>query len=415
VTRTDDLAHPRLGQPIDLLNRVGRRPAKWFVNLESPTLVVAAMKKAGLPDIDVGPIAEPLEILSRSLDREADLHPLGRIAARTLLVGLLTTRARVRQLTADHPEITSAPVAAPIVIMGMPRTGTTFLQRLLSRDPGLRSLPYWEAFAPLPTGPADDRRAPIADRVASAEKAIKFLDRVAPDMKAVHELDATEPDEEIWLLGVALGSMLFEAQWNVPAYAEWYDSADLQPAYDELHTLLQVLQWYRPADRWLLKSPQHLERIPELRAAFPDAVIVQTHRDPVSVVASTASMISYSRRMSSSTISPPTIGRYWAWRIERLLTRSMEQRDATGTPVVDVRFEDLMADPLSIVEEIYRAADRQLSDQARDAMGRYLSERPRGHFGAHVYDLSDFGLDSGTLGATFSDYSGRFGLSAETG
>jgi hypothetical protein len=413
VTDIEDLAHPRLGQPVDLLNRVGRRPAKWFVNLESPTLVVGAMKKSGLPEIDMGPIAEPLEILSRSLDREADLHPLGRLAARSLLVGLLTTRARVMQLTADHPEIVTDPVTAPIVIMGMPRTGTTFLQRLLSRDPGLRSLPYWEALAPLPTGSADDRHAPVADRIATAEKGITFLDRVAPDMKAVHELDAHEPDEEIWLLGVSLCSMLFEAQWNVPAYAEWYDGAELAPAYEALRTMLQVLQWYRPADRWLLKSPQHLERIPDLRATFPDAVIVQTHRDPVSVVASTASMISYSRRMSSSTIAPQTIAKYWAWRIERLLTRSMEQRDATGTPVVDVRFEDLTAEPMSVVEDIYRAAGRPLSDEARTAMERYLVERPKGHFGAHRYEPADFGLDPAELRSRFSDYSTRFALSSE--
>jgi hypothetical protein len=413
VTAIEDLAHPRLGQPVDLLNRIGRRPARWFVNLESPTLVVGAMKKSGLPDVAVGPIAEPLEVLSRSLDRQADLHPLGRLAARTTLIGLLTTRARMTKLVADRPDITSAPVAAPIVIMGMPRTGTTFLQRLLSRDSGLRHLPYWEAQAPLPTGPADQRDAPVEDRMASADKGIAFLDRVAPEMKALHEIDGREADEEIWLLGVGLGSMLFEAQWNVPGYAEWYDGADLGPAYGDLRTMLQILQWYRPADRWLLKSPQHLERIPELRATFPDAVIVQTHRDPVSVAASTASLISYSRRTGTSNVSPISIGKYWAWRIERLLTRSMEQRDATGTPVVDVRFEDLTTDPMAVVTDIYRAAGRTLSDPARAAMERYLTERPRGHFGAHRYEPTDFGLDPVDLRSRFADYSARFGLTPE--
>jgi hypothetical protein len=414
VTSIGELAHPRLGRSVDVLNRVGRRPAKWFVNLESPTLVVAALKKSGLPDLAVGPIAEPLEILSRSLDREAKLHPLGRIAARATLVSLLTTRARMAKLVADRPEITAAPVAAPIVIMGMPRTGTTFLQRLMARDPGLRHLPYWEALSPLPTGPADDREAPIDDRIASAQKGIDFLDRVAPQMKAMHEIDALEADEEIWLLGVGLGSMLFEAQWNVPAFSEWYDGADQGAAYGDLATMLQILQWYRPGDRWLLKSPQHLERLPELRATFPDAVIVQTHRDPVSVVASTASMISYGRRMSSDDISPRTIAKYWAWRIERLLTRSMTQRDATGTPVIDVRFEDLTADPLAVVEEIYRAADRTLTEGARAAMARYVTERPRGHFGTHRYEPADFGLYPAELRHRFAEYSGRFGLSAES-
>jgi len=131
------------------------------------------------------------------------------------------------------------------------------------------------------------------------------------------------------------------------------------------------------------------------------------------VVASTASLISYSRRVNSSEISPATIAKYWAWRIELLLTRSMEQRDATDTAVVDVRFEDLTADPIAVVETIYEAASRPLTDEARAAMTRYMTDRPRGHFGAHHYEPSDFGLDAANLQSRFANYSNRFGLTAE--
>jgi hypothetical protein len=330
-----------------------------------------------------------------------------------MLRNLLVTRARLADLERRRPDIVGAPVAAPIVIMGMPRTGTTILQRLLSRDPGLRHLPYWEAQSPLPTGAADDRDAPIDDRIALAQRGIDVLDRAAPEMKAIHEVEATEADEELWLLAVGLGSMLFEAQWNVPAYAEWYDAADLGDAYRTLRDLLAVLQWYRPGERWLLKSPQHLERLVEIGSVFPDATIVQTHRDPVSVVASTASLISYSRRMGTFDVSPPTIGRYWAWRIERLLSRSIDQREAIGRNVVDVRFPDLLADPMGVVQDVYRAAGRVLSPEARAAMERYLRERPQGHFGAHRYQPADFGLDASELRRRFADYADRFDVAPE--
>jgi hypothetical protein len=404
----DDLAHPRLHQPFDALARYGTPLASRLVSLESPALVVGAMRQTDLSELDVGPIAEPLEILSRSLQREAKLHALGRVAARQLLRGFLATRGRLADLARRRPDVVGAPVEPPIIVMGMPRTGTTFLQRLLARDPGLRHLPYWEAQSPLPTGPADDRDAPTEDRIAAAERAIGVLDRAAPQMKAMHEVDAHEADEELWLLAVGFGSMLFEAQWNVPAYAEWYDAADLHGAYGTLRDLMAVLQWYRPAERWLLKSPQHLERLVEITDVFPGATIVQTHRDPVSVVPSTASLISYSRRMGTFEVTPTTVGRYWAWRIERLLTRSIEQRAATGARVVDVRFHDLLADPMGVVEEVYRVAGRGLTDEARHAMERYLVERPKGHFGAHAYSPEDFGLDPGELRRRFADYCDRF-------
>jgi hypothetical protein len=140
---------------------------------------------------------------------------------------------------------------------------------------------------------------------------------------------------------------------------------------------------------------------------------VQTHRDPVSVVPSTASLIAYSRRMGTFAVDPTTIGRYWAWRIERLLTRSVEQREATGTPVVDVRFPDLLADPMGVVEEIYRAAGRGLDHDGRAAMERYLVERPKGHFGAHRYSPEEFGLDAADLRRRFADYTDRFGVAPD--
>ena len=407
----------------DTVNRIGssrplRRATNTVLSLHSEDLVVRAMKRTGLSDLGIESIGEPLEILCRALqDDRAAMHPFGRYAARTQLIGLLATRAKVIQLTAAHPEIEASPVERPIVIMGMPRTGTTFLQRLLSRDVGLRHLPYWEALAPMPEGSPLDRDAPTARRVRAAQRSIEFVDRVAPAMRTIHELDAHEADEEIWLLAVHMSSMIFECTWNVPAFAEWYDGADLREGYGWLRRMMQVLGWYRSGEQWLLKSPQHLERIPDLVATFPGVVLVQTHRDPVSVVTSTASMITTGRPVSSDRVDPDQIGRYWTWRLDRMLDRNMAQRDQLGdelgTPVIDLRFHELMADPMAAVDHIYATAGRELGDDARAAMVRYLDQRPRHHFGAHRYQPEDYGIDRVKVREQFAAYCERFGVQAD--
>ena len=388
--------------------------ARRVISLEPDALVVAAMKRSKLSDLGTETISEPFEVLCRALRDEAQLHSLGRFRGAFRPGRHADHEGKAIQLVTTRPEIEAAPIAPPIIVMGMPRTGTTFLQRLLARDPGLRHLPYWEANAPMPSGSPLDRDAPTADRIKASERSVAFLDRAAPAMRSIHEVDPMEADEEIWLLGVDFASMLFESMWHVPAFAEWYDEADLTEGYRWLRRMLAILQWYRPGDRWLLKSPQHLERLGELRATFPGAVLVQTHRDPVKVVTSTASMITYGRRMGTSEINPSQIGRYWAWRTHRMLERNLRQREQPDAPpVLDVGFDELMADPMAVVGAIYERAGRELTDDARAAMERYLAERPRGHFGAHSYEPADFGIDPEVVRRDFEEYTTRFGVSAE--
>lgn len=396
------------------MNRVAGPAARRLIRLEDHELVVRAMKRTGLDDFGDNRISEPLGVLSSALDTEARLHALGRATARAQLVGLLSTRLRVADLIRRVPEITRAPVVEPIIVMGMPRTGTTLLQRLIAQDVGLRSLPYWEALEPLPrSGDIADRSAPTADRIKRAVSSVRFLDRVAPEMKTMHELDPLDADEEIWLLAVDLATMLFEATWHVPAFAEWYDTADLTGGYQWLRTMLQVLQWYRPGDRWILKSPQHLEQLGPLLAVFPDATVVQTHRDPVKVVGSFASMITYGRHIASDAVDPVSIGKYWNWRIGVMLRRSMDQRPGDDDRFIDVQFSDLMADPLATIAQIYRAAHRELTEETAARMQRWLEENPRAKHGAHRYQASDYGLDDARIRRDFADYTAHFAVAGE--
>ena len=403
----------RLRQPFDVVNRAATPIATRAIRLDAPALVVAALKKSGATDLATEAISEPLEVLCRSLQYEADLHALGRYGARTQLVSFLTTRARLAMLLEERPDVLDESLDDPIIIMGLPRTGTTLLQRLIACDPGIRSLPYWEALSPLPTSDLANHDAPIEDRRRRAAQSVRMIDRAAPDMRSIHELDPDAADEEIWLLAVEFASMFFESAWHVPGFAEWYDGADLTDGYRRLRELLCALSFYRPADRWVLKSPQHLERLSELAAVFPRATIVQTHRDPAVAVTSTASMITYGRRIGTTRVDPVQIGRYWSWRSERLVNRSADQRDRLGTGVVDVAYSDLVADPVGIVADVYAASGRTLTPPARDAMATYLADRPQHHFGVHRYEPADFGLDAAEIRRTFSDYIDRFDVAVE--
>jgi hypothetical protein len=409
-----DYRNPALPFALRALNAAGRPFARPLLRVGAADLLEAARRRTGLHDFGDPGFREPLEVLTRALEDEASLTPLGRFLARSQLVDALATRLRAEALLRERPEIADEAVDDPIVVLGLPRTGTTLLQRLLARDAGLRSLPYWEALAPLAEPDARDREADVGPRIERARRAISLLTWGAPLMRAMHELEALEPDEEIWLLGVDLATMLPEATWHVPSFRDWYHRADLRHGYRYLRRMLQILQWYRAGDRWLLKSPQHLERIPVLLETFPRAVVVQTHRDPAKVVGSFASMVAYSRRMSCAHPDPLAIGAYWADRIEAMLRRSVLDRPPSAAKrFVDVAFSELVTDPLAVVRRIYRTAGRELTREAERTMRDYLDAHPRGQHGVHRYELSDFGLDADSLRERMRFYTERFDVEAE--
>ena len=368
-----------------MLNRYGRPIARRVIHLEPDAVVVAAMKRSKLPDLGTETISEPFEVLCRALRDEAQLHSLGRLAARSLLVGMLTTRAKAIQLVTTHPEIESTDLAPPIVVMGMPGSGARFLQRLLAADATLRHLPSWEAKAPMPS------RTP-----------------------AIRELDPREAADDSWLLGSGFASMLFEWMWHVPAFAEWYDEADLSEGYRWLRRMLAILHWYRPGDRWLLRSPQHLERLVDLTPTFPGAVLVQVHRDPVKVVTSTAAMVTSVRRLATASIIPSQIGRYWQWRTHRMLDRNLRQRERRDAPpILDVHFEHLMADPMAVVGSIYERAGRELTDKARRAMEHHVAEQRERHLDVHTVEPEQFGIDAQAVHRDHEEYTARFDVCVE--
>jgi hypothetical protein len=413
-TAIDDLARPRLPLAIRTLNAVGDAAARRLVRLDAASLEAAARRRTGLEDLGDPGYREPLALLLDSLEREAGLSALGRALTRAHLIQLLASRLRLEALIRRHPEIERERIERPIVIAGLPRTGTTHLFNLLAQDAGLRWLPYWESLEPIPAPNeplAADGRDP---RIGRAERGLDFLYRLMPLFPAMHEMTPEGPHEEIQLLALAFSTQLFEASYFVPSYGAWYRDTDQRPAYAYLRRVLQALQWLRRGERWLLKSPQHLENLGALAETFPDAVFLQTHRDPVRIVASLATMIAYGARMQHRRPDPFAVGRHWAGRVEDMLRASVRDRGKLpAAQVTDVRFDDLMRDPLGVAARALAFAGRPPNARTEAALRGFLAANPKGKHGAVAYRLAPLGLEEAPLRARLRFYAERFDVSEE--
>jgi hypothetical protein len=332
-------------------------------------------------------------------------------------VKLLKNRLLVEDRIARHPEILELPVVAPIVIAGQPRTGTTHLHNLMAADPALRSLPYWESLEPvLPAAERADVANGTPDpRRARTEQGLVFLNEALPYFKRMHEMTVDHVHEEIQLLAIDFSTMLFETMAVMPTWRDYYLAHDQTSSYRYLKRILQVLQWERGGTRWVLKSPQHLEQFAALVAVFPDATFVVTHRDPVSVIASNATMLAYTARLSAAEPDPTGVGQYWSERIQQMLEAGTRDRAVLPSErALDVRFHEFMADDIATVRRIYDVADQPFDPDVEAAMAQFIAEHPRGRHGGVRYDLEgDFGIDPVELRAAMRDYVARFGVEEE--
>jgi hypothetical protein len=379
-------------------------------------LLAVASEQTGLGDFGDPWFRQPLGVLCDALRTEAQLSPAGVVSIWSQLLQLLKNRLLVEDVIRRHPEILDVPIEAPIVIAGLPRTGTTHLHNLISADPAWRSLAYWESLEPVLADaerPAAGEPDPRIERTANA---LGMVDLFMPHFKRMHEMTVDHVHEEIQLLAVAGSTMLFETMAPMPSWRDWYTTNDQTPAYDYLRRILQVLSWQRGSGkRWVLKSPQHLEQLPVVRAVFPDATYVVTHRDPVAVTASLVMMMSYTLRMVRDEVDVPAVGHYWADRAEDLLGGALRDRDALPEDqTVDVVFHEFMADDIAAVRRIYEVAGQAFTPDVQSAMDGFMADHPRGKFGRVQYFFDEFGLDPDVLRANFAAYIDRFGVEQES-
>ena len=406
----DDLAAPRGPLAWRVANAVAAPFARRIANLDEASLLASARRREKLDDFGDASFREPLRVLLGALEREACLSPLGRVMTRQLLLGLLATRLRLEEMLGEHPEIHDERVVAPIVILGLPRTGTTHLHNLLAELPALRSLPYWESLEPIPSKAVRAGRTPDARRERCAG-ALRLQHFVMPLFPAMHEMTADAPHEEIQLLAADFRTMFFEASAFVPSYGAWYRDHDQTGAYRYLKRLLQALQWLRGPRRWVLKSPQHLEQIRPLLAVFPDARIVHTHRDPAQVVASMCTMLAYGLRMQSARVDPLAVGRVWGDRIAAMLEASLRDRPLVpASQAIDLPFDAFMADEVGTALRVCEFAGIRTDAASRRRLEEYQAANPRGRHGTIEHRLDDFGLDAATVRARLHSYRKRFGV-----
>jgi hypothetical protein len=385
------------------------------VRFDVETILSAARAKTGLDDFGKGDFRARLAIQCLAIEEDTELNALGRLGVFANVLRYAENRLRFEDLLRRHPEILETRIERPIIVAGMPRTGTTHLLNLIGADTRLRSLPYWESMEPVPVrgeGPGRDGRDP---RWTRCNESYQQMVANMPLIVAMHDMPPEHIHEEIELEELDFASYLLEWLCRPPRWRDHYLALDQRPHYAYMKRVLQALTWLRGPQRWILKSPQHLEQLLPLLDTFPDATIVVTHRDPVSVIRSAITMLGYGDRMRRTRVDLAGLADYWIDRVGRLLGACLRDRDELpAAQTIDVPFHELMGDDIGMVSRIYEKAGLPMNPAARAELDAFVRANPRGRHGQVIYDLKgDFGLEPGEVRLRFGDYVERFRVRVE--
>jgi hypothetical protein len=405
--RIDDLAEP-------VLSDIQRSALAYGESQHTDLTVDAVLDRArgatGLDDFGPDDFHERLGLWLSEMDEDPDAVGLARLVLFGNAVRYASNRLRMTDLLRRHPEIHDVPIERPVIVVGLPRSGTTNLVNLLGADQRFRSMPLWESYEPVPD-PAEAAGADGVDpRWTRCNGMWEAMRATVPYVAAMHPMEPDHIHEEIELQLSDFASYNQEWVSRAPKWRDYHLSHDQTPYYRYMTTALQILQWRRPRERWVLKSPQHLEQIGPLLSVFPDATLVVTHRDPVAVVQSTATMMAYSARMAYRHTMPEWYVGYWTDRIRRLLESSVRDRHLLPADrTVDVYFDRYMADEMGTLQHIYDVAGLDFTPEARRQIGAHRDAHPRGKEGRVVYDLKrDFSVTPDEVRSPFSFYFDRF-------
>jgi hypothetical protein len=378
-------------------------------SLDPGELLARARRETCLEEFDDPSPVEPLEVLTRALCSEARLNAGGRYYWSTRLLGILMTRLRGREWFRRHPEILDEAIGAPVIILGLTRTGTTLLHRLIASDKRFSSAAFWEGRFPVPTN--DDLDG--SQRIAAAKAEIDAMLAANPDLASIHPFDALGAEEDILILDQTLLSNTAETLACVPSYYEWLRKQDLRPAYRFWYRMLQMLQWQKQrrgvvGERWVLKTPMHLGHVDRILELLPDATFVQTHRDPLTTIPSYASMIQGLWRGVSDESDSLEAARESSATLEHDLKRCLQVRDSLPPgKFIDVDFHDTVSDPIGVVERIYREIGMPMTERARSQIWAYMKTHPREGRPTHTYTLEQFGFTEQEIRRRFQEYRAR--------
>jgi hypothetical protein len=407
----------RLPLSLRLLNLAGRGATVVGlhpVQLALEPLLQQATDNTGLNDFGGDEFHQPLALLLDSLEREAKLSLLGRMVARGDLLRILENRLGLVALCKQHPEIAEQPVERPIFVVGPPRSGTTIFHDLLTLDPNNRIPLSWETAYPLP--PPETASYRSDPRIARVQADLDRVDKLLPEFKKMHPMGAERAQECVAITAHDFASMIYQVQFNVPGYDRWVLDCDMQSALQWHRRFLQVLQWKAPGKRWVLKSPQHMWHLQHIHREYPDALFVQTHRDPVRILVSMSNLAATLRRLASDEVDLPEIAAYYAQALANGYNNTVAYRQSGRLPqsqVVDLYFKDFVADPVGTVRKAYEHFDLELPERAAQSMQSFLRDNPADKHGKHVYSLADTGLKEGYLRELFSPYQRYFNIPTE--
>ncbi len=410
--RLDDLAQPRFSaEAQQILDMMAAMAPNCPLDVEA--LHAQARADTGLHDFGAQDYRERLDVYLAALREIDGLHAAGVVNFYGQLLQLLKNRLLLADLLSRHPEIDDVELLPPIVIAGLPRTGTTHLHNVLAAAPTFRTMPYWESVEPFPLPSEAGQREPSPvepdPRRTRMDVAVGVINTVMPHFPLMHEMTTDHVHEEIQLLANDFSTMFFETLGDVPRWRDYYRAHDQTPHYQYLARQLKAMQFLRGGRRWLLKSPQHLEQVPVLDRVFPGCIVVFTHRDPVPVALSMIAMITYSARMHRSPVPVEQIADSWIGRLEQMFAALVGDRDTIGPErSVDIRFDDFMANELGVAEQVYALAGEPYTESARTAIGDYLAGHQRGRLGNVETSYEMFGLDRDSLRARFAPYVARF-------
>jgi hypothetical protein len=406
LVQLDDLHDPRFSPEAEQIRDMMSTLAA-DCPLDADALHARAIADTGLDDFGPDDYRERLDVYLGALHDIDDMHGPGIVNFFSQISQWLKNRLLLADLLTRHPEIHDVELLPPVVIAGLPRTGTTHLHNLLAAGPTFRTLPYWESFEPFPL-PAEVGIEPDP-RAARMDVAVSVMNMLMPHFALMHEMTTEHVHEEIQLLANDFSTMFMETLAYVPRWETYYLAHDQTSTYEYLATQLKALQFLRGGRRWLLKSPQHLEQLPVLDKVFPGAAVVCTHRDPVPVAISMVAMLTYSARMHRSPVPVEEIARGWIDRLESMLAALVRDRDAIPPErSFDVTFDDYMADEFGVAERVYGLVGEPMADDARTAISDYLGGHQRGRLGRVVTSGEMFGLNEAEMRERFAPYVSRF-------
>jgi Sulfotransferase family len=381
--------------------------------LSADQLIELARRRTGLPEFGETPFLEPLHNFLHACFKEADLSAFGRFATRWDIVRFLSNLLRLHDEESQAPEILSQPVAKPIFVSGLPRSGTTFLHSLLAEDPANLAPRVWQLIHPYPPRNSSPRRDRRRRRVA---RQLRLFGLLAPDFRRMHPIDAESPQECSEITAHVFASLRFDTTYRIPSYRRWLDDAGHLDAYRFHKRFLQHLQHQAGGSgRWVLKCPDHVFALAAIRAVYPDARLVFVHRDPLAVLLSVARLTETLRRPFTRSIDRAEIGRQDSdrWLAASELMIAAAQQQSFAEPIFHVHYLELINDPVGTVDALYRHFGEDLQPDAAGRIGRLVEAKPNGGYGAHHSRLEDYGLDAALEGERYARYMAHFGIQPE--